>query len=397
MNTEKRLRVRKENKYLVFTLPNEKEVKYDLATGETIGILGRPVKSLQSQLRGYHLLDVIEGVTNEGYKKFLRYVSDNFVNDCRNGAGTVSRVSNVGTFLKKIPHYSMYEQYFAAGIYTVRKDLTIPMDQVPKQLLKLCRKYKFGLNDRVVMLYKDMEDPTSCVRNIFSNIMNVSCDSITPDEKIRMLRNDYRFGYENGVFLALVNRFAYKPTSLIKYIDNLVTYEALELNEAVRELYDYSNMQSGLSAKYEKYPKNFLTSHRIAVRNYNRLKQTYSERKFLDGVDKSLEWEDDSFVVRYPESTQDIKDEAVQQNNCLASYIENVINGHCHIMFMRERTRKDESLVTLEIKGNKVVQAKGKSNRDLYPRERESLLKYNKYLGRKNKINTEQNMVAATV
>lgn len=53
---------------------------------------------------------------------------------------------------------------------------------------------------------------------------------------------------------------------------------------------------------------------------------------------------------RYPNSTQDIKDESVSQNNCVASYIDKVIDGECHILFLRKKDNPSQSLITIEIR-----------------------------------------------
>lgn len=41
------------------------------------------------------------------------------------------------------------------------------------------------------------------------------------------------------------------------------------MNYILTELCDYANMMKQLSPKYDKYPRNLLTTHRIACRNYN--------------------------------------------------------------------------------------------------------------------------------
>ena len=64
----------------------------------------------------------------------------------------------------------------------------------------------------------------------------------------------------------------------------------------------------------------------------------------------------------YPKSTQDIKDEAVQQNNCVASYIKKVIEGQCDILFMRLKEAPDKSLVTIEVRNNRIIQARQRFN-----------------------------------
>ncbi|WP_262743874.1 PcfJ domain-containing protein, partial [Clostridioides difficile] len=36
--------------------------------------------------------------------------------------------------------------------------------------------------------------------------------------------------------------------------------------------------------------------------------------------------------------------------NCVSSYIQNVIDGKCHILFMRKKDNLSKSLVTIEVK-----------------------------------------------
>lgn len=198
-----------------------------------------------------------------------------------------------------------------------------------------------------------------------------------------------RYGYRNDYmdkFYNLINTYNYKLQSLLTYIDNLMTYEALDnFTSIISELHDYVTMMARISPKYEKYPKNFLTTHKIACRNYNRLKETFEELDFQRRIDKSLEHTYEDYKFIYPKSTQNIKDEAVQQNNCVASYIKRVINGECHILFMRKKDALDKSLVTIEVIDNKIVQARGKFNRDVTAQEQEAIDNFNKIKGKKER------------
>ena len=155
------------------------------------------------------------------------------------------------------------------------------------------------------------------------------------------------------------------------------------------EIKDYARMARAMSHKFEKYPKNFLTVHKITSRNYNRLKEKYDEIAFKNRFDNRLEKKIDDYVFIYPKATAEIKDEAVQQGNCVASYISGVIDGKCDILFMRKVDEPEQSLVTIEVRKNKVVQAKGKFNRDVTQREAEIIDKYNQYLIRSAKGDLE--------
>ena len=106
------------------------------------------------------------------------------------------------------------------------------------------------------------------------------------------------------------------------------------------------------------------------------------EEKFKSIIDKSLEWVWGEYCILYPNTTQEIKDEAVQQGNCVASYIQSVIDGSCHILFLRKRLEPECSLVTLELRNNSIVQAKGRFNREVMSDEQEVITKYNEKLKR---------------
>ena len=85
------------------------------------------------------------------------------------------------------------------------------------------------------------------------------------------------------------------------------------------------------------------------------------------------------FEFIYPKSTQEIKDEAVMQNNCVASYIKKVINGDCHILFLRRKSEPNKSLCTIEVRNDKIVQAKLRFNDEITPELKEVVDKWNNW------------------
>ena len=131
-----------------------------------------------------------------------------------------------------------------------------------------------------------------------------------------------------------------------------------------------------------------MTTHRIASRNYNRLRQSYSEELFHKKICKKFEYSYGKYKFLYPSCTQDIKDEAVQQNNCVASYIDKVLDGKCHILFLRKKDSLDKSLVTIEVNAytNTIVQAKGKFNRDTTEEENKVIEAWNKKYSKRKDV-----------
>lgn len=189
-------------------------------------------------------------------------------------------------------------------------------------------------------------------------------------------------------FNKLVNDFGYNAKDLWLYLDRIKTFEAVEdMGFLIRELYDYADMMNQLSPKFDKYPRHFLTTHRIACRNYDRMKKEFSEELFKKRINKQYECSFGDYIFIYPDSTQDIKDEAASQNNCVASYIDKVIDGKCHILFLRKKSKPDESLVTIEVRNNHIVQARRRFNDDVTAEDQKAIDAFNKkFANKKDKV-----------
>ena len=72
---------------------------------------------------------------------------------------------------------------------------------------------------------------------------------------------------------------------------------------------------------------------------------------------------DDKFIVLPATSIKDLQNESSQQNNCVRTYAEKYAEGFCDIYFMRNAKKPDKSLVTVEVRHNKVVQSRIKNNK----------------------------------
>ena len=406
----------KDRQFICFKFDDGKMVKYNLSNGETIGKNNRVVKSLNTQLRGYTIQNIIDAIEDENYKNFMEFVNKEVNRSTKLSYGwygyggyasnrMVNKITNVGSFLARINDYAKYEQYFACGLSNVdldsrsRNKITCKLSDIPKGLIKICKQYNLPLNKELLTSYNN-------IPNLYTVLLDMKFNSI--DEYV--IRN-FLITYGNNLHTQeggycyssyvkmkfLVENYNYNIKSLLTYLDNLMTYEAIEnFSNLCGEFYDYVKMASKISAKYEKYPRYFLSTHRITCRNYERLKQTFIEQDFAKRIDTNMEYKVGEYKFIYPKTTQDIKDEAVQQANCVASYIQRVIDGKCHIMFLRKQNKNknkeeqyNESLITLEIVDYKVVQAKGKFNRDLNESEKELVNKFNAHL-EKLKIKNEK-------
>ena len=74
----------------------------------------------------------------------------------------------------------------------------------------------------------------------------------------------------------------------------------------------------------------------------------------------------------------------MNQNNCVASYIDRVIDGNCHILFLRKKDHPKESLVTIEIRNNEIIQAKRRFNYPVTQEDQEAIDYWNRKFSKLN-------------
>ena len=371
------MRIYKEKQYLIFDYEDGRTVKYDFATKTAIGIKGKPVKNLRSQLRYYTLDELYECFDDKKYANFLKFIRRSEYN----------YISNIGTILDKVPFYSRFEQIFSAGINDIIDDekyFKYTINELPKSLIKLCKEHEIKLNNNMVKYFIDNPDAYLIAYNLnFLSLTDNDILFIWRKEKI----TNYLTNECKSYFNDLINNFGYRAKDLWLYIDRIKTFEAIEdMHYLLNELWDYANMMNQLSPKYDKYPRNLLTTHRIACRNYNRMKKEFSEEMFKKRINKQYECSFGDYIFIYPKSTQDIKNEAVSQNNCVASYIDKVIDGECHILFLRKKNKPDESLVTIEVKNDRIVQAKRCFNDPVTEEDQRAIDSFNKKFDKKEKM-----------
>lgn len=366
----------KEKELIIFDFENGKRASYNLNTGETIGKTGVRVQSLCAALSGYDIEDILNSFTDKRYADFLRYIRREVTPQTYRG-GWNSRVTNLGTLFKYAKGYKALESYFIAG-YDANLHIRVPVSEVPKGLLKLCRKYGFKIDNSLIDNYKSMPDA-------YTLAFSMEFEGIEPQQMLYILGsltpyNSYRNWYYRSDYChMLLHQWHYNLKALLKYIDYLSVFEGIEPgSNIVTEIGDYANMMRQISDKYEKYPSYFLSTHKIASRNYNRLKHQFDEQNFQKQRNPEYEMSYKDYVFIYPKTTQDIKDEAVQQQNCVASYIQRVIEGGCHILFLRKKDSPTKSLVTIEVRNGRIVQARQAYNRMITDDQQEAVDAFNK-------------------
>lgn len=362
------IKIYKEKQFLIFDFENGKTCRYDFATKTSIGIKGKPVKNLQHQLQGYNLDQLWDCFEDKNYARFLRYIQR---------ANSRYGMRNIGTILDNVPYYKNLEQIFSANIenliYLSNHDTDFTINDIPKPLIKIAKEHNITISKRLISNYKINPNAHLIAYNL--DYMTLNDDDIY---HTMMGTASYRQD-EPGYFNRLIASYGYNGKALWMYLDRLKTLEALtDFDYIIREIYDYARMMSTISDKYDKYPRNFLTTHKIACRNYNRLKKEFEEDIFKKRINKMYEVAYKDYIFICPKCTQDIKDEAVMQNNCVASYIDKVINGECQILFLRKKSNPKQSLITIDVRDNRIVQALRRFNNPVTDEDQEAINYFNR-------------------
>lgn len=170
--------------------------------------------------------------------------------------------------------------------------------------------------------------------------------------------------------LRFLKKYEYVIQDIKQYtsIDNFIKYfRSKKLTDA--HLYrDYLGFAKklGLDLKNKRYlfPDKLKTMHDL----YNKQLKIMEQERITKCIEKRLEtliknvFKNKEFIIFPASSVADLVEESKQQNNCVRTYAEKYADGNCDIYFMRKIDTPNVSLVTVEVRDNKVVQKRTKNN-----------------------------------
>lgn len=171
----------------------------------------------------------------------------------------------------------------------------------------------------------------------------------------------------------------YTLGKLINYVVNeTINQGYTSIINFLQELRDYISMCKGLGVKPTLYSSYLKQTHDITSRNYQIKVESEKEEIFSGRYKDFKPYKTENYIVVAPKETKDLQEEGSRLNHCVASYIKRVIDGQCLIYFLRKQDKQEESLITLEVKDNAIVQVKGSHNRRPSEEERKALEEFAK-------------------
>jgi hypothetical protein len=207
-----------------------------------------------------------------------------------------------------------------------------------------------------------------------------------------------RYGYTIGsddreVMLHLIHKQGLDWKRLVDYCLSDLPLQGETPREGLTTLRDYISMSVDMEEEYERYPRYLRTKHNAVAARYKLNEDRYLQSRYerlKDNNDlKRFNFmpKNNKYFIRIPKTLSEIAQEGADLNHCVASYTDRMIGGETLIVFMRDREHPSKSLITIEVIGDRMIQAKGRHNGNPDDEQMKFIDKYIKHL---NKIKEEE-------
>jgi hypothetical protein len=341
-----------------------KKYSYDFKDSQfysyNIGKKRRIVKSINRFLTHTSIHDI--KWQNEDYRKFINWIDRK-----------EKRCSNVGTFIGRLKNYLHLEGYFLLNLkISDLNRIHEPPAFYNKKVLKMFVKHDIRISWRIESGFKNYYDFLTDVFFCLDSLYDETRES-------RFFGEDLRFiVYNASALQELIKYYRYDMKHLFQYLCFVSDYEALSLSESIRLLKDYAQMMNTMQDKYVKYPRNLHTTHDIVIKNFNNAKKEYNKELFQGAIKEQYkyEWRQKEHIILVPDSTEAVQDEGCNLRHCVGGYINSIIERRTNILFLRAIDAWNESLITLEVRDDKLVEARGFANRFPSKSEKDLLKKW---------------------
>ena len=209
------------------------------------------------------------------------------------------------------------------------------------------------------------------------------------EEDLDFYKIDYKYSYygDSSLLKTILEFYTsniylqenYTLGKLINYaVNETINQGYTSIRNFLSELRDYVSMCKGLGVKPTLYSSYLKQTHDITSRNFQIKVESEKEEIFSGRYKDFKPYKTDEYIVIAPKETKDLQEEGSRLNHCVASYIKRVIDGQCLIYFLRKQDKQEESLITLEVKDNAIVQVRGSHNRKPSEEERKALEQFAK-------------------
>jgi len=166
--------------------------------------------------------------------------------------------------------------------------------------------------------------------------------------------------------------------SLDKFITYTRKYQRFDIGMYIDYLGFIRDLELDIKNKKYLFPKNLKQEHDKYQQQIELHKSQILRRKIKKRYNnlKDNTYKTKRYIIFPAKSVKELEDESKQQHNCVRTYAEKYSNGYCDIYFMRENDNIKKSLVTVEVKDDKIVQSRTKYNNDITNNQKKFLDKW---------------------
>lgn len=253
------------------------------------------------------------------------------------------------------------------------------------------------ITDNINLITPKINEPAKAIgipKNILKEIPDNSDSSIIPnikyliEEKIKINNQIVQYLAKNKLKIredleSWKNNNGFKLQRVINYIT--------KNNISFPDYRDYLNKVIQLDRELNRNlmcPGNFNQAHNEILLENKYKDERIKEEKYQE-IKKTSKFKRiklENLIIRQTESIREIVAEGLQQSNCVATYVDRILNNQTTVLFARKIDQPDVPYITIEIKNNTIAQARYSHNINCENRIYETISKYLKIINRKENI-----------
>lgn len=321
--------INRDKNYINF-LANGKKKPYvfDINTGVLYSLQSKPLKNLPPKFRS--CLDECSGKGNDMVLALMREIIE-------------------------LPHCFQNRWAFSLSMFTDCTNLLMVADKLNSLGYKY-HNYTDVNRDNLITIEKNFKTFVKC----YNEDNNLTISTFVEEYYPSIWAKEHNIEI-NEIFTISFVRYLldknYTDTQL-KYIINTICrggcYYYMDENGRfdswclLTKFNEYFEMCKALNINYE---KDFFRGYINARRMYLVAKTEIDNKAIIDNYKGlNLFYEDENFTVVIPQSTEDFKNEATQQSNCVYScYLKDVVQHKTNVVFIRKKDDITKSYITCEV------------------------------------------------
>lgn len=185
-------------------------------------------------------------------------------------------------------------------------------------------------------------------------------DSVEACEALAKIARGHRLDH----LTALMRRHGLAPGRLVRYLEKGAG--AVALSTRLELWTDYMDAAAGVSLNLENpiflLPRDLDRKHDETTAAWAAMQDLAKDKKYrkrLRKLTRRYSYTDGTYLIRPPVSGAEIKREGQMLHHCVGGYAGRHMSGATTILFLRRRDRPGKPLVTIEMRGNAIVQIHG--------------------------------------